>query len=56
MQVSIAGQMIKPVSAGVWRISRIAARELIALTALVALAAGLRFANLDALGYANHYQ
>jgi 4-amino-4-deoxy-L-arabinose transferase-like glycosyltransferase len=29
--------------------------RLLALTAIVALAAGLRFANLEALGYANHY-
>ncbi len=38
-----------------WRISRERALELIALAAIVALAAGLRFANLDALGDANHY-
>ncbi|HMD90187.1 MAG TPA: glycosyltransferase family 39 protein [Anaerolineaceae bacterium] len=37
------------------QISRTSALKLAALAAIVALAAGLRFANLSALGYINHY-
>ena len=37
------------------RISRVRALESIALIAIVALAAALRFSNLDALGSGNHY-
>ena len=36
-------------------LSRAGALHIFALAAILALAAGLRFANLDALGYANHY-
>ena len=38
-----------------WPLSRARGLRLLALGAILALAAGLRFANLDALGYANHY-
>jgi 4-amino-4-deoxy-L-arabinose transferase-like glycosyltransferase len=37
------------------QMSRAGAMQLIALAAIVALAAALRFANLSALGYINHY-
>jgi 4-amino-4-deoxy-L-arabinose transferase-like glycosyltransferase len=55
MQATLSGKKLKPVSARVWRVSRERALELIALAMIVALAAALRFANLDALGEANHY-
>ncbi len=55
METCISQKATAPVSARVWRIPRERALELIALALIVALAAALRFANLDALGYANHY-
>ena len=55
MQANVSERMTQPISLGVLRISRARALELLALAMIVALAAALRFANLDALGDANHY-
>jgi 4-amino-4-deoxy-L-arabinose transferase-like glycosyltransferase len=54
MEVTVTEKTVRPVLKA-RRISRERALELIALAAIVVLAAGLRFGNLDALGYANHY-
>lgn len=43
------------VRGGALRLSRETVLGWIGLAAIVALAAALRFANLDAIGYANHY-
>jgi 4-amino-4-deoxy-L-arabinose transferase-like glycosyltransferase len=51
----ITERLKKPVLARVLSISRTSALEWLALGAIVTLAAVLRFANLEALGEANHY-
>lgn len=55
MEMPISEKMTKPASAQILRLSRTRVLEWIALVVIIALAATLRFANLDALGDANHY-
>ncbi len=51
LNTSLAGRL----SVGTWRLTRASALRLLALGAILALAAWLRFANLDAIGQSNAY-
>ncbi|MEW5960194.1 MAG: glycosyltransferase family 39 protein [Chloroflexota bacterium] len=56
MRTTLFGTRTLPiVPAEMWRLPPAYVLRLLALAAIVTLAAGLRFANLEALGYANHY-
>jgi 4-amino-4-deoxy-L-arabinose transferase-like glycosyltransferase len=55
MRISFPGIVTVKAGGKAWRIPSEKTLRLVALAAIVALAAGLRFANLGSLGYANHY-